>query len=105
MAIVNLETGQGRKDMFDKADLSGGSSQRGASLGAGDVIDMSGNLRAAEQVGAHESDPCVRRGRDEAKTNQGAGQEANAVDFDRPGNGALLSITVPSHVRVILDSK
>jgi hypothetical protein len=85
--------------VLDEADAGRRVAQGGAALGAGDLVDPGGHLGPARQVGAHENDPAARRGRQEAEADGGAGEEADAPHLGGAGDGPLVAVGKPSHVR------
>src|SRR5262249_4280393 len=102
-AVVDAQPGQCGQYVFDQTDLDRRVAEGGATLSASDSADVGGEGSWRFQVGAHENDPAGRRGRQEAQSNGGAGQVTRPSNLDRPAERSLLAVTVPSHVRVILD--
>src|SRR5690349_9416569 len=78
-AVVDAQPSQRGQDVLDEADLRGGMPQRGATLGARNLVDVSGDYGARREVRARENDPAARRGRYETQVNGSAGQEAGAA--------------------------
>ena len=55
-AVVDMEPVESGEDMFDEADADRRLAERGAAIGAGDVVDLGGDRGVRAQVGAHEDD-------------------------------------------------
>src|SRR5262249_53328875 len=89
--------------VFDQADVGGGMSQGRAPLGARHLLDPGGYANAGAEIESYKNDASRGRGRPEAESDRRPGQIADTVEFNGPGDGPLVAVTKPSHVRVFLD--
>ncbi len=102
-AIVDAQTGQGCQNVFDKPHVFRGTSQRCSPLCAGHIFELGMDADVRLQIGAHENDPGIRRGRMKVQAYIGSCQVAHAADVCAACQGSLIAIAVSSHVIVILD--
>jgi hypothetical protein len=90
-AIVDLQSSQGRHDVFDQFNGRSAVGNGGASLSGNHVFERRGDGGRSGQVDPLELNACVFVRGKETECHVGAGQKAEAMKLGRTRNGALTS--------------